>query len=105
MKFEAELFVVGMKASKGTMESGLSYDSTKVYALVDMDDSKGTMKGQAGAEYALGEASEFEKYKHLPFPFRAKADMEIVTNGKTARTVVRALRPISDQKLQPKPAG
>jgi hypothetical protein len=93
MKFQTEITVVGMKASKGEFE-GKGYDSTKLYALVDMDASKGTAKGQATAEYTFGDSTEFEKFKHLPFPFKAVADVEIVTNGKTQKTVVASLKPV-----------
>jgi hypothetical protein len=95
MKFTSQLQIIGMKASKGTLESGQAYDSTKVYALVDLDASKGTAKGAATAEYNLGVSSEFDKYKHLPFPFVADCDLEIVTNGKTQKTVMHEVRPVA----------
>lgn len=93
MRFNQTIQVVGMKSSKGTLENGTAYDSTKVYALVDLDASKGTAKGMSSAEFNLGTAVEFEKYKHLPFPFVADADMELVTNGKTTKTVMHMLTP------------
>lgn len=99
MKFQSEVAVVGMKSSKGQMENGTAYDSTKVYALVDMDTSKGTALGQSAGEFTLGTSDEFNKFKHLPFPFRAIAEMEIVTNGKTSKTVMHGLKPIADQKV------
>lgn len=85
MKFTQKINVVGMKSSKGTLENGTGYDSTKVYALVDLDSSKGTAKGMASSEFTLGSSEEFQAFKHLPFPFEAEADMEIVTNGKTQK--------------------
>jgi hypothetical protein len=93
MKFQTEMTVVGMKSSKGEFE-GKGYDSTKLYALIDMDASKGTAKGQACAEYTFGDSTEFEKFKHLPFPFKALADVEMVTNGRTQKTVVVGIKPI-----------
>ena len=93
MKFTQVIHVVGMKSSKGTLENGNGYDSTKVYALVDLDASKGTAKGMAGSEFNLGTSTEYDKYKHLPFPFEAEADMEIVTNGKLTKTVMHGLKP------------
>lgn len=95
MKFTQKINVVGMKSSKGTLENGTGYDSTKVYALVDLDASKGTAKGMASSEFTLGSSEEFQAFKHLPFPFEAEADMEIVTNGKTQKTVMHALRPLA----------
>lgn len=94
MKFQSQMTVVGMKFSKGTLDNGQAYDSTKVYSLADMDTSKGNALGQAATEFNLGTSAEYEKYKHLPFPFVAIADMEIVTNGSSSKTIVRALKPV-----------
>ena len=58
MKFQSEVKVLGMKASKGTMENGIAFDSTKVYTETPLDDSKGTAKGFASAEFTLGTAAE-----------------------------------------------
>lgn len=102
MKFTAQLMVYGMKASKGTLENGTAYDSTKLYTLVDMDGSKGNASGQAAAEYTFGDSTEYDKFKHLPFPFLAHVELEMVTNGKAAKTVVTAVRPITDQKAAAK---
>ncbi|MCW5222831.1 hypothetical protein D5041_04215 [Verminephrobacter aporrectodeae subsp. tuberculatae] len=93
MKFTQKIHVVGMKSSKGTLENGMAYDSTKVYALVDLDASKGTAKGMASSEFTLGTSEEFSKYKNLSFPFEADAEMEIVTNGKTQKTVMHSCVP------------
>ena len=95
MKFTQRIQVVGMKASKGTLENGTPYDSTKVYALVDLDASKGTAKGMASSEFSLGTSEEFLKFKHLPFPFEADSDMQNVTNGKTQKTVMHTLVPVA----------
>lgn len=100
MKFKSQIRVVGMKASKGSLDDGTAYDSTKVYALVDMDASKGNAVGQSSSEFTLGKSDELEKFKHLPFPFLAEAEMEIVTNGKTSKTVMLGLVPIADQKVK-----
>jgi hypothetical protein len=94
MKFNTKLQVVGMKASKGTLENGQAYDSTKVYALVDLDDSKGNAKGMAVAEYAFGTADQFNGFKHLPFPFLADVELEMVSNGRTQKTIVHKVQPI-----------
>jgi len=99
MRFQLQLTVVGMKANKGQMDNGQAFDSTKVFALTDMDGSKGNAWGQATAEYNIGTSEEAGKYKHLPFPFVAMADCEIVTNGKTQKTVIHALKPVADQKV------
>ena len=94
MKFNTQVKVLGMKANKGTMDNGQAYDSTKVFVETALDGSKGNAKGFAVAEYALGLSAEFDKYKHLPFPFMADATVEIMTTGKVQKTVLSELRPI-----------
>ncbi len=103
MKFESNVMVLGMKASKGTMDNGQAFDSTKVYTQTPLDESKGTAKGFAVGEFTLGVADEFQKYKHLPFPFDAVAEFEIVTNGKTQKTVMNSLKPL--QRSAPSTKG
>ena len=98
MKMQASITVIGMKRSKGQLENGQAYDSTKVYALTELDDSKGDAKGEFGAEFNMGTSDEFAKYSHLPFPFSAVADMEIVGNGKTSKTVIVSLKPVAEAK-------
>ncbi len=97
MKFQALIEVVGMKGNKGTYE-GKDFDSSKIYALVDLDGSKGTAKGKAVAEYNFGLAEEFDKFKHLDFPIMCDATLEIVTNGRASRTQVVDLKPVSLRK-------
>lgn len=99
MKFQTEIKVLGMKASKGELDNGMAYDSTKVYCETSMDTSKGNALGFACAEYQLGSSAEFEKYRHMGFPFMARCEMELVTNGKTQKTVMRSCVPlVSDKK-------
>src|SRR5579875_2411166 len=100
MKFTSTIKVTGMKFSKGVMENGQAFDSTKVFVETDLDASKDTAFGTATAEYGLGKADEYQKYKHLAGsgPFMAIAEMEIVTNGKTQKTVIHSLRPVDAAK-------
>lgn len=92
--------ILGMKASKGTMDNGQAFDSTKVYVETRLDESKGTQKGFAVAEYNFGKSEEFDKYKHLPFPLMAEVEFEQITNGKTVKTVVSSLVPVAVPKTQ-----
>lgn len=96
MKLQTKLTITGMKRSKGTLENGNAYDSTKVYALTDLDDRKGNGIGSATVEYSFGTSEEFEKFKHLAnsFPVEAEAEIEIVTNGKTQTTLITGIRPL-----------
>ena len=94
-----------MKASKGQLENGTGYDSTKVYALIGLDDSKGTAKGMSATEFNLGTSAEYESYKHLSFPFTAEVEMEMVSNGKTMKTVMHKLTPKSVSGTSKTPSG
>jgi hypothetical protein len=94
MKFTSRVTVMGMKASKGQLENGMAYDSTKIYVQTDLDDSKGMGKGFASVEYNFGTSEEYGKYKHLPFPIECDAELEIVTNGKTQKTQIISLKPL-----------
>lgn len=97
MKFTSQIKIIGMKKSKGEVE-GNNYDHTTMYTEVGLDDSKGTAKGQAGAEYRLGLSTEYDKYAHLPFPFLANCEMEIVTSGKEQKTLMRTCVPVETVK-------
>lgn len=94
MKFNSRVTITGIKSSKGTLENGTPYDSTKVYVQTDLDDSKGTGKGTATVEYTWGLSTNYETVKQLHFPLQADVEMEIVTNGRTQRTVLVSLKPI-----------
>lgn len=92
MKINQVLTITGMKASKGDFE-GTVYDSTKVYAMTDMDETKGNAKGFATVEYPLGTSAEYEKFKHLTFPFKADCEMEFVTSGKAQKMILLSVKP------------
>ena len=98
MKMQTTVTVVGMKSSKGTMDNGQAFDSTKAYVLTDLDSRKGNAKGQGAAEVNLGDSTEFEKFKHLPFPFKAEADVEIVISGSSTRMLFSNLKPVAAAK-------
>lgn len=98
MKSTFRVTVTGVKRSKGQLESGQPYDSTKVYVATDLDDSKNNGAGSATVEYTWGTSENFEKVVHLfkaGKPVEFDADLEIVTNGKTQRTQVVDLRPVA----------
>lgn len=98
MKFTSKVNVAGIKGSKGQIEGGQAFDSTKVYVVTELDDSKEMGKGFATAEYNFGLSDNFHKFKHLNFPLDCEIEMEIVTNGKTQKTLITALRPVETLK-------
>lgn len=93
MKINQQLTITGMKSSKGEFE-GTAYDSTKVYAMTDMDETKGNAKGFATVEYPFGKSDEFEKFKQLPYPFKADCEMEFVTSGKAQKMILLSIKPL-----------
>ena len=99
MRFQSEVIVHGMKRSKGDFE-GAVYDSTKFYIENDLDDRTGNAWGKATTEYSLGTSEVAEKYKHLPFPFKAVGTFSQVTTGKVVKIVLEELKPV--QSAQPK---
>lgn len=94
MKFQSHIKVLGMKANKGTMDNGTSFDSTKVYVETQLDEGKGNAKGFAVAEYPFGLAHEFDRFKTHSFPFMATATFELVTTGKMQKTLLVGLEPL-----------
>ena len=97
----ARVTVTGIKRSKGVLDSGQSYDSTKVYIQTSLDDSKGNGAGSATVEYTWGTSENYEKVSQLfksGKPVDFDADLEIVTNGKTQRTQVVDLHPVAVAK-------
>lgn len=104
MKLQAQMLVTGMKKSKGVIEeTKMAYDSTKVYAMTDLDDRKGNGIGAATVEYTFGTSEEFDKFRHLgaSFPLMCDAEIEIVTNGVTQKTTIVSLTP---RKREPQAA-
>lgn len=85
--------VTGIKKFKGDVE-GQHHDTTTIYVKTRMDESRGTSKGYATAEYKWGDSSNYEKVAHLKLPMMAELDLEQVTNGKTVKTVCFDLRPV-----------
>ncbi len=98
MRFESTVRVCGMKQSKGEMDNGQKYDSTKVYVEIGLDESKGTARGSASVEYSLGTSEEYLKFSNIPIPFTGLAQFEIVTSGKVQKTQMIGLVPVQDKK-------
>lgn len=92
MQFTSNVIVTGCKRSKGEME-GKPYDSTKVYMQTSLDTTKGDAVGSAGSEYAWGLSDNFSKIASIKYPFAALATFEMVTNGKTQKTILIDLKP------------
>lgn len=99
MSYVTKEVVLGAKSFKGTIE-GRQFDSTTVFCQTKLDESQGTAKGFAGASYVWGGADNFEKIRHLPFPFEAELTMETVTSGNKQRQICIAFKPLQMPKEQ-----
>jgi hypothetical protein len=97
MEFKQQVTVTGIKRFKGEVD-GKNYDSFKVFVQVALDESKGTAKGFATEEFNAGESSEYDKWKHLPFPLEADATYQMVTTGKMTKIQIVDVKPRSMTK-------
>lgn len=94
-----QAILLGIKRSKGMLENGTSYDSTKLYVQTPMRESE-EQKGFSVAEYGWGDSSNYDKLKHLSFPAKIGLDLEIVTTGKTSQIVVNDVEiPVQGQGI------
>lgn len=93
MKFTAQILVIGAKASKGEME-GTPYDHTTIFTTTQLDSKNDDAFGSAGDSYRFGKSENFQKLKGIPVPFNAEGQFEIVTTGKTSRTILLDLKPL-----------
>jgi len=92
MRFQAEVNVIGMKMGKGEVE-GTSYDYTRVFVEQPLDTSRGEAVGSGVEAYQIGTSTVFAQFSKLPFPHKAVLDLELVTTGKTSKTVVHGYQP------------
>ncbi|MEN2424906.1 hypothetical protein AA0N74_02515 [Chromobacterium vaccinii] len=97
MQFQTQLKILGAKRFKDTVD-GTLYDTTKLFVEVNLNDNNGNAVGSASSEMQWGTSDNFAKISSLSFPFVAMCDMEMVTNGKTTKTVINDLRPVSAAK-------
>lgn len=97
MKFQTKAIVTGAKMFKDTID-GQSFDQTTLYVQMNLDESKGTSKGFATQPLGWGTSDEYHKIKHLPFPFEAELEMELVTTGKQQKQRVVGLKPVAMAK-------
>lgn len=85
--------LLGAKRSKGKLDDGKVYDSTKIYVQTKMNESDDTV-GFAVSEYNWGDSSNFETIKSVSYPCQAEVVFEMATNGKTTKLVVTGVKPI-----------
>ncbi|MGR2663166.1 hypothetical protein ACUXVY_16405 [Chromobacterium haemolyticum] len=103
MQFESNLKIIGAKRFKDTVD-GTLYDTTKLFVEVQLNDQNGNAVGSAASEMQWGTSDNFVKIQHLSYPFVAKCTLEMVTNGKTTKTVVLNVQPAQAPQSPAKPA-
>lgn len=86
--------MLGAKRSKGVLDNGESYDSTKVYIQTPMQKTDDTA-GFAVSEFNWGTSDNFSKIKDLKYPCEVSLSIDFVTNGKTNKMIVSELKPIT----------
>ena len=91
MQFETTIVVLGAKASKGEY-NGRPFDSTKIFAQAELQEGE-NFAGFVSTEYSWGTSFNFERIKGIEYPFKAKAVMQIVSNGKDSKTIMLDLVP------------
>ncbi|QOZ84244.1 MULTISPECIES: hypothetical protein [Chromobacterium] len=105
MQFESNLKIIGAKRFKDTVD-GTLYDNTKLFVEVQLNDQNGNAVGSAASEMQWGTSDNFAKIQHLSYPFVAKCTLEMVTNGKTTKTVVLNVQPVqAPQSAKPAQQG
>lgn len=89
--------ITGVKRSKGVLDDGTAYDSTKVYVLVPMDQNNPDQSGFATSEFNWGKSDNFYQISKSSFPFAADITFDFVTNGKTQKMIISDIKPVSNQ--------
>lgn len=102
MNFQSDVVVHGAKASQGDF-NGKPFNSCKVYIATEMQAGERST-GIATTEYTWGLSTNFESIENLSYPFKAKATMQVVTNGRDTRTILIDLVPEKASQIL-KPTG
>lgn len=92
MQFTQQVQVLGLKRSKGVIaDSGQSYDSTKAYLVLPVDNSKGDALGASAEAFNIGLSDQFDAWKGTRFPCVTQCEFEMVTTGNATKVVVKRL--------------
>lgn len=94
--------VTGVTAFVGSVD-GDDIDSGKIFIEEALDDSRNTRdqwkRGYASMGYSLGSAAAVRQLEDVQtFPIVMEAEFRRVTNGKTSRTIIAQVRPVSPAK-------
>lgn len=96
MSFVQKTQVVGVKRSKGVLDNGTEFDSTKAFIILPMDTRKGDALGASAEGFNIGTSVEFERWKGVKFPCITDGTFEVVTTGSAVKLIlVELLPPVS----------
>lgn len=93
--------ILGAKRSKGVLDDGTAYDTTKLYIQTAMKKSEDQV-GYASAEYNWGTSDNFKQLENLTFPCKADVVFEVVTNGKSSQVIVDGVEFVKQAPQTPK---
>lgn len=96
MLMKAEATILGAKMFKGNLD-GKDIDSAKLFVKVVLKESDNSF-GMCTEPMKCKSSSIVEGIKHLPFPFIAEMDVEIVSGSKGMEQTIHAVRPIKGIK-------
>ena len=89
--------VTGIKRSKGVLDNGKLYDSTTLYIEFPFGQSDDA-RGSATQPMKYGTSENFDKFKHVQFPFDAELDIEVETTGNRVNNVLTNVRVLKAEK-------
>ena len=100
MKIKNQVLCTGIKASKGTIDGGMAYDSTTFHLIVDVaENSTGGSIGAVTRPFKFGTSEEFDKWAHLKNSWpqggmMVDAEFELVAaSDNKSSLVLRAIKP------------
>jgi hypothetical protein len=91
MQMQSDVVVTAFKASKGEYQ-GKPFDSTKVYLETGMLAGERS-RGLISSEYTWGTSDNYSKIENIEPPFKAKAIMQQVSNGRDTKVILIDLIP------------
>jgi len=93
MQVKAQATVRGAKMFKGTMDDGKAIDSGKLFVEVVLKESDNAF-GMCTEAMKCKNSEVVQSIKHLPFPFIAEIDIDMVSGTKGMEQIIVAVKPI-----------
>lgn len=98
MPMTVKRVVKAMSKFKGDVE-GKHFDNTKVYIEVNLDPTKGTMRGAVTQEYKTTDTSAlYDRFAHVQLPAEFEIDFEEFSDKRSTYQMITAMRPVGSQK-------